>query len=84
MKREGYKNGNSANGGPNAPVNQTVAGPATNLNIGMEYLNGANSPNMPTMQGKVAFGPVAWGLTPGARESQIWLLVQHLLLLFSL
>ena len=84
MKREGYQNGNSANGGPNAPVNQTVAGPATNLNIGMEYLNGANSPNMPTMHGKVASGPVAWGLTPGARESQIWLQVQHLLLLFSL
>ncbi|PWA81483.1 basic region/leucine zipper transcription factor 68 [Artemisia annua] len=70
---EGSQNGNSANGGPNAPVNQTVSGPATNLNIAMEYWNGANSPNMPAMHGKVASGSVAGGMAPGARESQIWL-----------
>ncbi|GJY53595.1 bZIP transcription factor 68-like protein isoform X1 [Tanacetum coccineum] len=70
---EGSQNGNSANGGPNAPVNQIVGGPATNLNIGMEYWNGANSPNMPAMHGKVASGPVTGGMAPGTRESQIWL-----------
>lgn len=77
---EASQNGNSANGGPNAPhsvVNQTMVGPTTNLNIGMEYWNGTNSSNSPAMRGNVTSGPVAGGMvTSGSRDNmqlQPWL-----------
>lgn len=55
-----------------------VTGPATNLNIGMDYW-GAPSSAMPAIRGKVPATPVAGGLvTPGSRDgaqSQLWLQV---------
>ncbi|XP_062027537.1 bZIP transcription factor 16-like [Rosa rugosa] len=83
---------NSQNGTPNshAVLNPTMAivpmtaggaplavsGPATNLNIGMDYW-GAPSSAMPAIRGKVPTTPVAGGLvTPGSRDgaqSQLWL-----------
>ncbi|KAI3703563.1 hypothetical protein L1987_73724 [Smallanthus sonchifolius] len=66
------ENGNSANG-PLSVVNQIVPGP-TNLNTGMEYWNGTNSP---AMRGNVTSAPVAGGMvTAGSRDnmqSQLWL-----------
>ncbi|KAK1430754.1 hypothetical protein QVD17_13728 [Tagetes erecta] len=74
------ENGNSANGAPNGPLsvgNQTVPGPATNLNIGMEYWNGTNPSNIPAVQGHMTAAPVAGGIvTAGSRDgmqSQLWL-----------
>ncbi|KAM0029792.1 putative transcription factor bZIP family [Helianthus debilis subsp. tardiflorus] len=74
------ENGNSANGGQSGPlsvVNQSVAGPATNLNIGMEYWNGTNTSNIPAMHGNIPSAPVAGGIvTTGPRDnmqSQLWL-----------
>ncbi|XP_076908669.1 bZIP transcription factor 16-like [Bidens hawaiensis] len=66
------ENGNSANG-PVSVVNQMVPGP-TNLNIGMEYWNGANATAMGV---KVIAPPVAGGVvTAGSRDNmqpQLWL-----------
>nr|XP_043627711.1 bZIP transcription factor 16-like isoform X1 [Erigeron canadensis]XP_043627712.1 bZIP transcription factor 16-like isoform X1 [Erigeron canadensis] len=77
---EASQNGNSANGGPNAAnsvINQTVAGPTTNLNIGMEYWNGTSSPNIPAMHGSITSVQAAGGMvTAGSRDnmqSQLWL-----------
>ncbi|KAI7752526.1 hypothetical protein M8C21_015877, partial [Ambrosia artemisiifolia] len=72
------ENGNSANGnGTHSMVNQTVPGPATNLNIGMEYWNGTNPSNIPAMHGNIISAPVAGGMvTAGSRDnmqSQLWL-----------
>jgi plant G-box-binding factor len=97
LEGETSQNGNSAhgsqNGGPNstlpivpvpvagAPVG--LAGPATNLNIGMDYWGGgragagaASSP-VPAMRGKITPSPVAGTLvTTGSRDnmqSQLWI-----------
>ncbi|XP_076959251.1 bZIP transcription factor 68-like [Bidens hawaiensis] len=75
------ENGNSANGAPNGPVsvvNQTMPGPATNLNIGMEYWNGTNPSHVPAMHGNITAAPVAAAgiVTAGSRDnmqSQLWL-----------
>uniref|UniRef100_A0A251V9R6 Putative basic-leucine zipper domain-containing protein n=1 Tax=Helianthus annuus TaxID=4232 RepID=A0A251V9R6_HELAN len=74
------ENGNSANGGQSGPlsvVNQSVAGPATNLNIGMEYWNGTNTSNIPAMHGEYTFRSSCRGIvTTGPRDnmqSQLWL-----------
>ncbi|KAL5538043.1 hypothetical protein UlMin_045736 [Ulmus minor] len=78
------------NGGPNIPhsmVNQTMAivpitapgavGPATNLNIGMDYWGAPTASSVPGMRGKVPTTPVAGGIvTTGSRDSvqsQLWL-----------
>lgn len=81
------------NGGPNTPntmVNQTmpimsmtpagaVPGPATNLNIGMDYWGTPAASTIPTLRGKVPSTPVAGGIvTAGSRDSvqsQLWLQV---------
>ncbi|XP_021765567.1 bZIP transcription factor 16-like [Chenopodium quinoa] len=59
---------------PGAPA--PVPGPATNLNIGMDYWGAASSP-VPAMRGKVPSAPVATGIVPaGSRDnlqSQLWL-----------
>ncbi|EEF43527.1 bZIP transcription factor 16 isoform X2 [Ricinus communis] len=61
----------SATGAPGA-----LPGPATNLNIGMDYW-GATSSAIPAIRGKVPSTPVAGGVvTPGSRDavqSQLWL-----------
>uniref|UniRef100_A0A2P2MHQ4 Transcription factor HBP-1a isoform X1 n=2 Tax=Rhizophora mucronata TaxID=61149 RepID=A0A2P2MHQ4_RHIMU len=79
------------NGGQgNAVVNQTMSimpipatgggalpGPATNLNIGMDYWGTSNSSAIPSVHGKVSSAPVAGGLvTPTSQDSiqsQLWL-----------
>ncbi|XP_058777497.1 bZIP transcription factor 16 isoform X2 [Vicia villosa] len=76
---------------PNAVVNQTmsimpitaagtpgaVTGPATNLNIGMEYWGTPAPSNIPALRGKVPATTVAGGIvTGGSRDSvqsQLWL-----------
>ena len=84
------------NGGPNTPhsmVNQTMAivpitapgavGPATNLNIGMDYWGAPTASSVPGMRGKVPTTPVAGGIvTTGSRDSvqsQLWLQVTNLI-----
>lgn len=89
----GSANG-SQNGAPNShtmlnpsmavvPITATgasgaIPGPATNLNIGMDYW-GAPSSAIPAIRGKVPSTPVAGGLvTSGSRDgaqSQLWLQV---------
>ncbi|XP_010261558.1 PREDICTED: bZIP transcription factor 16 isoform X2 [Nelumbo nucifera] len=55
-----------------------VAGPATNLNIGMDYW-GAPTSSIPVLRGKVPSAPVAGGMVPtvvGSREgvqSELWM-----------
>ncbi|XP_024995578.1 bZIP transcription factor 16-like isoform X1 [Cynara cardunculus var. scolymus] len=55
----------------------SVAGPTTNLNIGMDYWSGANTSNIPAMRGHVTSAPVAGGMVAaGSRESmqpQLWI-----------
>ncbi|KAI5327424.1 hypothetical protein L3X38_026820 [Prunus dulcis] len=83
----------SQNGAPNthSMLNQTMAimpitaagapgavpGPATNLNIGMDYWGAPPSSGVPAMRGKVPTTPVTGGLvTAGSRDSvqsQLWL-----------
>ncbi|KAM0967318.1 hypothetical protein ACFX13_023329 [Malus domestica] len=83
----------SQNGAPNTHtvLNQTMAvmpimaagapgvvpGPATNLNIGMDYWGAPPSAAMPAMRGKVPTTPVSAGIvTAGSRDSvqsQLWL-----------
>ncbi|XP_012574643.1 bZIP transcription factor 16 isoform X2 [Cicer arietinum] len=62
----------SAGGAPGA-----VPGPATNLNIGMEYWGTPTSSNIPALRGKVPSTTVAGGIvTGGSRDSvqsQLWL-----------
>lgn len=62
----------SASGAPGA-----VSGPATNLNIGMDYWNTPTSSNIPALRGKVPPTTVAGGVvTGGSRDSvqsQLWL-----------
>ena len=64
----------SASGAPGA-----VSGPATNLNIGMDYWNTPTSSNIPALRGKVPSTTVAGGVvTGGSRDSvqsQLWLQV---------
>lgn len=64
----------SAGGAPGA-----VPGPATNLNIGMEYWGTPTSSNIPALRGKVPSTTVAGGIvTGGSRDSvqsQLWLQV---------
>ncbi|CAI9095299.1 OLC1v1031218C1 [Oldenlandia corymbosa var. corymbosa] len=57
---------------PGAPA--VVAGPTTNLNIGMDYWNAAASPAVPAMRGKVPAAPVAGGVPAGRDgvQSQLW------------
>lgn len=61
-----------------AGASGAVPGPATNLNIGMDYW-GAPSSAIPAIRGKVPTTPVAGGLvTSGSRDgaqSQLWLQV---------
>ncbi|KAL7150496.1 hypothetical protein ABFS83_05G116300 [Erythranthe nasuta] len=75
----------SQNGGsstPHAIVNQNmgivpmgvvsgVAGPTTNLNIGMDYWAAAPASAVPAMHGKVPPAPVQGGMLPN--ESQLWI-----------
>ncbi|XP_057518902.1 bZIP transcription factor 16-like [Amaranthus tricolor] len=60
---------------PGAPA--AVPGPATNLNIGMDYWGTPASSPIPAMRGKVSSAPVATGIVPaGSRDnlqSQLWL-----------
>ncbi|XP_038678990.1 bZIP transcription factor 16-like isoform X2 [Tripterygium wilfordii] len=62
----------SAAGAPGA-----VSGPATNLNIGMDYWGAPTSSAIPAMRGKVPSTPVAGGtVAAGPRDivqSQLWL-----------
>lgn len=76
---------------PHSMINQTMAimpitaagapgavpGPATNLNIGMDYWGAPASSPIPAMRGKVPSTPVAGGIvTAGSRDSaQLWLQV---------
>jgi plant G-box-binding factor len=64
----------SASGTPGA-----VAGPATNLNIGMDYWGTPTSSNIPAIRGKVPSTTIAGGVvTGGSRDSvqsQLWLQV---------
>ncbi|XP_056687268.1 bZIP transcription factor 16 isoform X2 [Spinacia oleracea] len=61
--------------GPGAPV--PVSGPATNLNIGMDYWGAPASSPIQAMRGNVSSAPVATGIVPvGSRDnlqSQLWL-----------
>ncbi|XP_048319625.1 bZIP transcription factor 16 isoform X2 [Ziziphus jujuba] len=52
-----------------------VPGPATNLNIGMDYWSAQAASPIPAMRGKVPSTPVAGGIvTAGSRDSaQLWL-----------
>lgn len=53
-----------------------VAGPTTNLNIGMDYWATPTSSAIPAMRGKVPSTPVAGGIVSGSRDSvqsQLWL-----------
>ena len=55
-----------------------VAGPTTNLNIGMDYWGAPTSSAIPGMRGKVPSTPVAGGIVTGSRDSvqsQLWLQV---------
>lgn len=56
-----------------------VTGPATNLNIGMDYWGTPAPPNIPALRGKVPATAVAGGIaTGGSRDSvqsQLWLQV---------
>jgi plant G-box-binding factor len=58
------------------------AGPATNLNIGMDYWGTPTSSNIPTIRGKVPYTTVAGGVvTSGSRDSvqsQLWLQLNNL------
>ncbi|XP_021768278.1 bZIP transcription factor 16-like [Chenopodium quinoa] len=60
---------------PGAPA--PVPGPATNLNIGMDYWGAPASSPVPAMRGKVPSAPVTTGIVPaGSRDnlqSQLWL-----------
>ncbi|XP_048319624.1 bZIP transcription factor 16 isoform X1 [Ziziphus jujuba] len=74
---------------PHSMINQTMAimpitaaaapgavpGPATNLNIGMDYWSAQAASPIPAMRGKVPSTPVAGGIvTAGSRDSaQLWL-----------
>lgn len=63
-----------------------VPGPATNLNIGMDYWGTPAASTIPTLRGKVPSTPVAGGIvTAGSRDSvqsQLWLQVNWFLSLF--
>ncbi|KAG6633723.1 bZIP transcription factor 16-like isoform X1 [Carya illinoinensis] len=53
-----------------------VAGPTTNLNIGMDYWGAPTSSAIPAMRGKVPSTPVAGGVVTGSRDSvqsQLWI-----------
>ncbi|XP_040986771.1 bZIP transcription factor 16 [Juglans microcarpa x Juglans regia] len=53
-----------------------VAGPTTNLNIGMDYWGAPTSSAIPAMRGKAPSTPVAGGIVTGSRDNvqpQIWL-----------
>ena len=56
-----------------------VPGPATNLNIGMDYWGSPAASTIPALRGKVPSTPVAGGIvTAGSRDvvqSQLWLQV---------
>ncbi|XP_060179762.1 bZIP transcription factor 16-like isoform X1 [Lycium barbarum] len=86
------QNGNAAhgsqNGAPHSMINQTMAivsaggpgcipgGPATNLNIGMDYWGAATSPSVPAMHGKVPVSVAGGLVTAGSRDSvqsQMWI-----------
>lgn len=55
-----------------------VTGPATNLNIGMDYWGAPTTSVVPSMCGKVPSGPITGGVAAGSRDSvqsQLWLQV---------
>ncbi|XP_026664247.2 bZIP transcription factor 1-D-like isoform X1 [Phoenix dactylifera] len=65
---------------PVAGVPGGVAGPTTNLNIGMDYWNASNPPPIPPVRGKVPAATVAGAMVPGglvgSREnvpSELWM-----------
>uniref|UniRef100_A0A7N0TYY0 BZIP domain-containing protein n=1 Tax=Kalanchoe fedtschenkoi TaxID=63787 RepID=A0A7N0TYY0_KALFE len=78
----GSQNGGS--GTPNTAPSQTTAavpiapggipGPATNLNIGMEYWGAPATSSVPLLQGKVPFTAAGRANVPGSRDiqPQIW------------
>lgn len=67
---------------PVAGVPGVVAGPTTNLNIGMDYWNASNPPPIPPVRGKVPAATVAGAMVSGglvgSREnipSELWIQV---------
>ncbi|KAK4788538.1 hypothetical protein SAY86_019857 [Trapa natans] len=59
-----------------APPPGGVHGPATNLNIGMDYWSTPASSHIPALHGKVTSSPVTGAIVPaGSRDnqSQVWL-----------
>ncbi|KAI5656373.1 hypothetical protein M9H77_25166 [Catharanthus roseus] len=75
----------SQNGGTNTPHSMVamvplsasggVTGPATNLNIGMDYWGTAASPTVPVVRGKVPSTPVGGGMVPARDpvQAQLWI-----------
>lgn len=65
-----------------------VTGPATNLNIGMDYWGTAASPTVPVVRGKVPSTPVGGGMVPARDpvQAQLWIQVflSHITLLLCL
>lgn len=53
-----------------------VTGPATNLNIGMDYWGGPTTIPIPVLRGKVPATPAGGTVVPtglvGPRESELW------------
>ena len=59
---------------PAAGATSGVAGPTTNLNIGMDYWGAPSSSSLPPMHGKVPASAVAGAVVPGA-PSELWMQV---------
>ncbi|XP_029116565.1 bZIP transcription factor 1-B isoform X2 [Elaeis guineensis] len=57
---------------PAAGATSGVAGPTTNLNIGMDYWGAPSSSSLPPMHGKVPASAVAGAVVPGA-PSELWM-----------